>query len=132
MPGHRHKVVLCSYMYTGYPICRYVHIQETEQVPTAFKVLSCHQAFFQFGGARKKTNARLGGQSVSQADSRVTILSRSSEKRTPDRRLSKSENRIMRTFRVQYISALLLLSTLFYFIFLLFMLCLYMKHLRRH
>ena len=38
-----------------------------------------------FGGARKKSNERLGGQSARH--SRVAILSRSSEKIMPDRRL---------------------------------------------
>jgi len=35
VPGHRHKMVLCSD--TGNPICWYVHIQQTKHVPTAFK-----------------------------------------------------------------------------------------------
>ena len=43
VPGHRHKVLLCSD--TGHPICRYVHIQETEHVPTAFKVCESHDAY---------------------------------------------------------------------------------------
>ena len=42
VPGHRHKMVLCSD--TGYPICWHVQIQQTEHVPTAFKVCESHHA----------------------------------------------------------------------------------------
>lgn len=42
LAGHRHKMVQCSD--TRYPICLYVHIQQTELVPTAFKVCEWHHA----------------------------------------------------------------------------------------
>ena len=42
VPRNQHKMVLCSD--TGYQICWYVHIQQTEHMPTASKVWELHHA----------------------------------------------------------------------------------------
>ena len=42
VPRHRYKMALCSD--TGYPICWYVHNQQTEHLSTAFKVCEPHHA----------------------------------------------------------------------------------------
>ena len=69
----------------GFTECCEIYFLQTESL-TAFVILTCDQAFF-FRRCAKEKQSETRRSAAQSGFSRVTILSRSSKKRTPDRRL---------------------------------------------